>query len=88
MSLQNLPQNLIDEKGMPGVGVAYKWLNGPKGGEVGYFQETVGEWLSRPENQGGTWLIDGGWGGPPGPLRVDWANGAWVSRGFPPWSEE
>ena len=45
---------------------------------------TVEEFLSKPENFGGTWLIDGGWGGPPGPIRVDWLNSQsrWQSRGY------
>ena len=55
---------------------------------------TVGEFLSRPENQRGTWLIDGGWGGPPGPIHVrwneatnEWENGGYCGRKFhvPPW---
>jgi len=33
---------------------------------------TVAEFLSEPKNQAGTWLIDGGWGGPPGPIHVRW----------------
>lgn len=33
---------------------------------------TVGEFLSQPENQAGTWLIDCGWGSPPGPIHVRW----------------
>jgi hypothetical protein len=50
---------------------------------------TVGEFLSLPENQKGTWLIDGGWGGPPGPIHVrwnkntsEWENGGFVGRNF------
>jgi hypothetical protein len=48
---------------------------------------SVGEFLARPEHQSGTWLIDGGWGGPPGPIHVrwngtDWDNGGFCGRGF------
>jgi len=50
---------------------------------------TVKEFLSRPDNQNGTWLIDGGWGGPPGPIHVrwngelnKWENGGFCGNGF------
>ncbi|EPC6068888.1 hypothetical protein M8U49_06850 [Enterobacter hormaechei] len=33
---------------------------------------SVGEFLSIQENQKGEWLIDGGWGAPPGAIRVRW----------------
>lgn len=48
---------------------------------------TVEEWLSMPENFGGEWLIDGGWGGPPGPIKVRWNEdkACWENLGFPPW---
>lgn len=46
---------------------------------------TVGEFLGRPDNQSGSWLIDAGWGGPPGPIRVRWVDGDWVYDGFPPY---
>jgi hypothetical protein len=44
----------------------------------------VEQFLSEPENFGGTWLIDGGWGGPPGPIRVDWlaSESRWQCRGY------
>ena len=52
-------------------------------------QCSVGEFLSRPENQRGTWLIDGGWGGPPGAIHVrwneseqEWENGGYGGRKF------
>ena len=51
---------------------------------------TVGEFLSKPENQKGLWLIDGGWGGPPGPIHVrwndktqEWENGGFCGHRFP-----
>lgn len=45
---------------------------------------TVGEFLSIPENQQGVWLIDGGWGGPPGPIHVRWdaEKKEWENGGF------
>lgn len=43
---------------------------------------TVGEFLLDPANQSGTWLIDGGWGGPPGPIYVRWNGTAWEDGGF------
>ena len=50
---------------------------------------SVGEFLSLPENQRGTWLVDGGWGGPPGPIHVrwdestqEWENGGFCGRRF------
>lgn len=53
------------------------------------FNGTVKEWLSREENQSGLWLIDGGWGGPPGAVHVrwneetgEWENGGYCGRGF------
>lgn len=45
---------------------------------------SVAEFLSNPANQVGTWLIDGGWGGPPGPIHVRWNahKGVWENGGF------
>lgn len=45
---------------------------------------TVGEFLSKKENQIGLWLVDGGWGGPPGPIHVRWNDnvGEWENGGF------
>ncbi|MDE2101666.1 MAG: hypothetical protein KGL39_30750, partial [Patescibacteria group bacterium] len=79
-----LGETLSNERGMPGVGVCI-WR--PDGTEDHCVQTNVGEFLSRPENQSGTWLIDGGWGGPPGPIHVrwngtDWDNGGFCGRGF------
>ena len=80
-ALRNLPQVLIDERGMPGLGVSIKRRDQKKSGLVTC---SVGEWLDRPEHQSGGWLIDGGWGGPPGPIYVHWdqQSGAWVNWGF------
>lgn len=73
-----LPPALAEETGMPGVGVMI-WRRGEGRGPM--WQGTVGEFLGRPDYQNGTWLIDGGWGGPPGPIEVDWIDGAWVDQG-------
>ena len=43
---------------------------------------TVGEFLLDPANQSGTWLIDGGWGGPPGPIYVRWNGTFWEHGGY------
>ena len=50
---------------------------------------TVGEFLNRLENQKGLWLIDGGWGCPPGAIHVrwndekeEWENGGFCGRSF------
>ena len=48
---------------------------------------TVEEWLLKPENQSGEWFIDGGWGGPPGPIKVKWDGEKWINKGFPPWGK-
>ena len=49
----------------------------------------VWEWLGKAENQNGTWFIDGGWGGPPGPIHVrwnertkEWENGGYCGERF------
>lgn len=83
-SLKNLPSSLINETGMS-VGVCI-WRDGDHGDHT-YRKCSVGEFLSRPENQSGDWYIDGGWGGPPGPIRVQWIlpEGPWINLGFPPW---
>lgn len=57
----------------------------PDGSEEYRISMTVGEFLGRPEHQCGAWLIDAGWGGPPGPIRVRWVEGEWENDGFPPW---
>lgn len=45
---------------------------------------SVGEFLSMPDNQKGTWFIDGGWGGPPGAIHVRWneKTSEWENGGF------
>jgi len=49
---------------------------------------TVDDWLSIASNCCGEWYIDGGWGGPPGPIKVRWDDVAkqWINCGFPPWN--
>lgn len=50
----------------------------------GNFNESVESFLSKPENFGGSWMIDGGWGGPPGPVVVRWDEAArcWDQLGY------
>ena len=80
--LKNLPQDLIDESG-GSFGFVCIWRKDDKGSHA-RDGIAVGEWLSRPENQSGTWLIDGGWGGPPGPIHVRWNDQehAWENGGY------
>lgn len=79
--LRNLPPTLIAENGS-GFGFVCIWRKGESGDSAR--KCTVGEWLSKPENQRGTWLIDGGWGGPPGPIHVRWSepDQAWENGGY------
>jgi hypothetical protein len=78
--LCNLPEQLINEDGGE-FGFVFIWREGDSGGER---TGTVGEWLSHPDNQSGTWMIDGGWGGPPGPIHVRWdeLNSEWINGGY------
>ena len=75
-----LGETLFNETGMPPIGVAIK----RDGGDSNFVQESVGLFLSKEENQSGTWRIDGGWGGPPGPIVVKWDPDAkvWINGGF------
>jgi hypothetical protein len=84
--LRNLPKVLVDERG-GGFGFVCIWRSGDHGASGR--KCSVGEWLSNPDNQSGAWLIDGGWGGPPGPIHVRWneeqkawENGGFCGRGF------
>lgn len=77
--LRHLPPKLIAEDGA-GFGFVCIWRKGDHGEDARHC--TVGEFLSRPENQSGTWLIDGGWGGPPGPIYVRWDGSAWEFGGY------
>ncbi len=80
--LKKLHPTLIAENG-GGFGFVCIWRM-PRDGSDSARKCTVGDWLSRPENQSGTWLIDGGWGGPPGPIHVRWneADQAWDNGGY------
>lgn len=78
-ALELLPKQLINESGCGGF--VCIWRKGDRG-DVARYGTTVGEFLSHPENQSGTWLIDGGWGGPPGPIHVRWNGTQWESGGF------
>ncbi len=80
--LRKLSEQLINDKGMPNVGMAI-WRDKEKTN----YTTSIGEFLSLAENLGGYWLIDGGWGGPPGPILVIWdhRDNTWRSLGFQPW---
>ena len=85
--LRNLSAALIAEEGL---GFVCIWRLGEHNiatcNGVGAGMGTVGLWLSGPDHQSGTWLIDGGWGGPPGavPIHVRWndVEKAWENLGF------
>lgn len=49
--------------------------------------KSLRDFLAKEENYGGDWHIDGGWGGPPGPIKVSWDDdeSCWINKGFPPW---
>jgi len=78
----SLPDSLRNENGS-GFGFVCIWRIDDEGEDARTC--TVEEWLSKPENFGGEWLIDGGWGGPPGPIKVRWDGEKWQNLGFPPW---
>jgi len=82
-ALNNLPKTLLDENG-GGFGFVCIWRAGQK--EDSARKCTVGGFLSIEENQSGSWFIDGGWGGPPGPVMVRWDYDSkkWLNKGFPP----
>jgi len=84
---EQIGATLANECGMAGIGVAF-WRPS-HGAPTTYFKGPAGEFLGRPENRSGTWCIDGGWGGPPGPIHVrwneqlsEWENGGFCGRGF------
>lgn len=78
--LEYLPEFLINESGLnPTIGVEFSRFHSE---QVIYHTGTVGEFLSNPINQYGLWLIDGGWGGPPGPRAVRWDGTRWEDLGF------
>jgi len=80
--LRELPATLVSESGS-GFGFVCIWRY-PRDGTDSAKTCTVGEWLSKPENQSGTWMIDGGWGGPPGPIHVRWSEEkqCWENGGY------
>ncbi len=79
-ALRLLSPTLINERGMGGIVCIWRKDDHRDSGRSG----SVGEWLSTPEHQRGDWYIDGGWGGPPGPLVVRWDDEqrAWLNGGF------
>lgn len=72
-------ETLLNENG-GGFGFVCIWRLGEAGGRRD--SVTVRQFLSDPANQSGTWLIDGGWGGPPGPIHVRWTVDHWENGGF------
>lgn len=82
-ALREISFTLREERGMgPGVAI---WPSGEACGDH-YHDCSVGEFLSDPINQHGTWCIDGGWGGPPGPIVVRWhKDGYWENGGYCGW---
>lgn len=80
--LRNLSETLLNvggEKDSWGVVIKRK---GERDAPI--YHGPVRDWLSRPDNHSGTWLIDGGWGGPPGHIHVTWNDEtkAWDNEGF------
>lgn len=81
-ALSQLPKSLIAENG-GAFGFVCIWrTDRPAGESSARYGISVGDWLSQPENQSGTWLIDGGWGGPPGPVHVRWDGDKWINGGY------
>jgi hypothetical protein len=77
--LRAVPRSLLNERGWGGALCIWR----PVGGvEFVLSGSSVREFLLKPEHQSGTWLIDGGWGAPPGPLFVRWENDAWTYGGY------
>jgi hypothetical protein len=80
---RTLSDGLRNEDGGESWPVAI-WRPGRIGNDCYRHEVTVEQFLGMPGNFGGTWLIDGGWGGPPGPVRVDWldSESRWQCRGY------
>lgn len=77
--LREISETLRDETGMGG-GVCI-WRKDRS--EVYFHPGTVADFLLDHSHQSGEWCIDGGWGGPPGPIVVRWhVDGYWENGGF------
>jgi len=83
---KQIGENLFKEDGGE-FGFVLLWREGSD--ETIKWMGTVGEFLDIKENQNGTWLIDGGWGGPPGPIHVrynettsEWEHGGFLGYNF------
>lgn len=77
----NIPKQILEEKGMPSVGVCF-WREDRR--EPTKTAKSVKEFLEDPANQKGFWLMDGGWGGPPGPVVLKYHRfmGVWTFHGY------
>ena len=82
--LQQISKSLRDERGewAPGEYVLAIWRKGARPQSITDKGKSVGEFLSEPANQSGTWLIDYGQGGPPGPIHVRWNGSFWENGGY------
>lgn len=88
---EQIGETLANEAGMGGVCIWRPRTGDPRDYKESSFRQgiTVKDWLLDPKNQGGVWLIDGGWGGPPGPIHIrwnkqiqEWENGGFCGRLF------
>lgn len=70
-ALRHLPGRLINDAGPPDCCVYFERPNRTQAHE---WKGTVGGFLCIPDHFGGTWHIDAGQGGPPGPMVVEWDN--------------
>jgi hypothetical protein len=77
---KEIPPSVLAENG-GGFGFVCIWQEGQPQPHARY-SVTVEQWLSNPENQHGTWFIDGGWGGPPGAIHVRWNGSRWEYGGY------
>lgn len=77
--LREISETLLQENG-GSFGFVCIWRKGDSGETAR--RMTVGEFLADPQNQSGDWYIDGGWGGPPGPIVVRWNGSHWINGGY------
>lgn len=76
---RNLKKIMTDSEGVGSAGIACKRL----GAKEDYHVCNIGDFLRRPENQSGMWLIDAGNGTPPGAFTLVWGKDEyWKFIGF------